>query len=87
MINTESKPILTAVYTHPNFGMFPAKNLTVGEAYVVTEVDMGSWSTDISLDGYSEVFNSVQFDFFENGEPVDIYSMPRYNPYLRMMAR
>ena len=87
MTNTSATPILTAVYAYPQSGMYPAKDLTVGEAYVVNKVEMGGWHTDIILEGKDSRYNSVQFDFFEDGEPVDIYSSPRYNPFLREFGK
>jgi hypothetical protein len=54
----------------------------VGDEFKVTDVDMGSWSTSISLEGYPGTFNSVYFEFYEGDAEVDIYRDRRYNPYL-----
>ena len=80
--------MLFAKFTHPDAGLdsdIAKANalLTVGHAYQVTEVDMGSCHTEIWLAGFVEPFNSVQFDFYEHGVELDIYRSPRYNPYLR----
>ena len=67
--------------------------LDMKKMYAVKEVCMGGWHTDIILEEFDEryentprykySFNSVNFDFFdENNNPVDIYSMPEYNPFL-----
>lgn len=67
--------------------------LDMEKMYAVKEVYMSGWHTDIILEDFDEryentplykySFNSVNFDFFdENSNPVDIYSMPEYNPYL-----
>ena len=74
---------LTAVYNHPQNGWRPATQLEVGEEYPVESVSMGQACTYIQLAGFSGYFNSVQFDFYEDGKPVDIYSSDRYNPYIR----
>jgi len=74
---------LTAVYNYPENGYRPAKQLEVGKEYNVERVDMGQSSTGIYLSGFSVSFNSVQFDFFEDGKPIDIYRSPKYNPYIR----
>lgn len=56
--------------------------LKVGEKYKVKWVNMGQSHTYIGLEGYSFLFNSVQFEFEENGVEINIYKDPRYNPYL-----
>lgn len=74
---------LTAVYNYPQNGYRPAEQLKVGKDYNVECVDMGQSSTYIRLSGFDGYFNSVQFDFFEDGKPIDIYRSPNYNPYMR----
>ena len=57
--------------------------LEVGKRYVVEDVCMGGWFTDIFLEGINGCFNSVQFEFEEeDGFPVDIYNDRRYNLYM-----
>ena len=73
---------LTAVYNYPQNGYRPATQLEVGKEYNVERVDMGGYMTYIHLSGEG-CFNSVQFDFFEDGKPIDIYQSPKYNPYMR----
>lgn len=75
--------MLTAVYNYPENGYRPADNLEAGCEYVVTGIFMGQSYTSIDLEGYSTGFNSVQFDFYEDGELLDIYRDKRYNPYLK----
>lgn len=74
---------LTAVYNRPKAGNRPATQLEIGQEYHVERVDMGQFITYIHLSGFDGSFNSVQFDFFEDGEPIDIYRSPKYNPYIR----
>lgn len=76
-------PMLTAIYNYPENGYRPATELQVGQSYEVTQVLMGQSYTSIYLAGFPGAFNSVQFDFLDNGEPVDIYRDARYNSYLR----
>lgn len=75
--------MLTAVYNYPESGYRPAENLEVGKEYIVTNVCMGQSNTSIWLDGHSGSFNSVQFDFYEDGKPINIYKSSKYNPYIR----
>lgn len=53
----------------------------VGDEFKVEEIDMGGSSTSIKLEdgGY---FNSVFFEFYEDGKPLNIYEDKRFNPYL-----
>ena len=55
--------------------------LKVGEKYEVEDLSMGGSHTSIFLKDIQGVFNSVQFDFEEDGESIDIYDSPKYNPY------
>ena len=61
--------------------------LIPGTDYEVERVSMGQSNTTICLAGYSGVFNSVHFDFFEDGAPLDIYRDPRFNPYIGISRR
>lgn len=79
--------MLTAKFTHPENGTeyhqsVAKAKLEVGIEYEVRSVVMDRYYTDIYLVGPTGAFNSVLFDFFEDGEPCDIYSSPKYNPYL-----
>lgn len=60
--------------------------LIEGEEYEVRYISMGQSYTSISLEnpkiGTSNPFNSVIFDFFENGKKLDIFEDRRFNPYL-----
>ena len=58
--------------------------IKVGDRFTVRTVDMGQSNTSIYLEEHSSSFNSVFFEFEENGEEINIYSDPRYNPYLSM---
>ena len=61
--------------------------LEIGKMYEVDSIDMGSYNTDILLKGFNgrdskSWFNSVCFEFYENGKEIDIYSDKRFNLYL-----
>jgi hypothetical protein len=59
-------------------------NLELEKRYLVEDVQMGQSYTGIKLDGCERYVNSVFFDFEEDDfTPVDIYSDPRYNNYMR----
>lgn len=80
--------MLYAIFTKPDAG-YPGngenaikRGLEVGEKYEVTYISMGQSYTSIELAGIEDNFNSILFDFEEDGTPVNIYGDPRYNPYL-----
>lgn len=80
--------MLTAKFTHPDWGYpsqrpFAKSLLEVDKEYEVEYIDMGQSYTSIYLVGFKEPFNSVFFDFFEDGNEIDIFRSPKYNPYLR----
>lgn len=56
--------------------------LEVGKDYPVYYVEMGRFNTRIILDGFPGTFNSVQFEFYVDGKKIDIYSNPKFNPYI-----
>ena len=74
---------LTAVYKYPENGYRPATDLEVGKEYSVVDLDMGQSHTTIWLEGMGTGFNSVQFEFYEDGKLIDIYRSQKYNPYFR----
>ena len=55
------------------------RDLEVGKMYKVDSVDMSSCFTYIYLKGHERSYNSILFDFYDKH---DIYSDPKYNPYL-----
>ena len=58
--------------------------LIIGEKYEVEDLCMGGSYTSIYLKNIDIGFNSVQFDYEEDGQPIDIYESPKYNPYLHI---
>ena len=80
--------MLYAIFTYPNWGYECDKEyakkvgLIEGKKYEVQDICMGGSYTSIWLKNIKGSFNSVQFEFEENGKPIDIYDDPRYNPYL-----
>lgn len=79
--------MLYAKFMYPDNGhdcdVEHAKNvgLKAGEKYEVEDLSMGGSHTSIFLKDINGVFNSVQFEFEEDGKPIDIYNSPKYNPY------
>lgn len=61
---------------------FAEADLKLGSRYGVADVEMGQSHTNIYLEGFGASFNSVAFEFDEDGAPIDIYADPRYNPYI-----
>ena len=57
----------------------------VGDKFEVGYIDMGGGCTGIQLKDFpNQSFNSVFFEFEENGKELDIYDDKRFNPYLSM---
>lgn len=56
--------------------------LIEGEFYEVSNISMGQSYTSIYLIGFKDGFNSVQFEFYEDDKPLDIYSDRRFNLYI-----
>ncbi|MBE6760376.1 MAG: hypothetical protein E7554_09910 [Ruminococcaceae bacterium] len=81
--------MLIAKYAYPDSGYphdqeYSKKHLVLNAEYRVTSVDMGQSNTSIKLSNIPGVFNSVQFEFYEDGKPINIFKDPRYNPYLKL---
>ena len=79
--------MLTAKYEYPDWGYEKEAAetfllLKVGEEYEVEDVLMGQSHTTVYLVGFNYPFNSVHFDFFEDGKEIDIFTSPKYNLYL-----
>lgn len=81
--------MLIAKYTKSNCGYRDDRQqvsrfLTLGEKYPVSYVSMGQSHTSIYLTDFPHVpFNSVFFDFEEDGKAINIFADKRYNPYIR----
>lgn len=79
--------MLYAKFMYPDYGHncdieFAKKmGLKVGEKYEVEDLSMGGSHTSIYLKDVNGVFNSVQFEFEEDGKSIDIFNSPKYNPY------
>lgn len=79
---------LFAKYTHEWVGkqwereVVEKADLHIGYYYPVEQVIMTQSYTDITLARLGH-FNSTFFEFYdEDGNKIDIYNDPRYNPYL-----
>lgn len=79
--------MLYAKFMYPNYGHdCDVKHaievgLKVGEKYEVEDLSMGQSHTSVYLKNIKGVFNSVQFEFEEDGKPIDIFDSPKYNQY------
>ena len=63
--------------------MVKSLGFKVGDKFEVEYIDMGGSSTSIHLKDFpNKPFNSVFFEFEENGNELDIYDDTRFNPYL-----
>lgn len=74
--------MVTVKYLYPENGYCPIEELKVGEEYTVSNILMGQSHTAVYLENFDKPFNSVNFEFFENGEPLDIFTDSRLNPYI-----
>ena len=74
--------MVTAKYCYPENGYHPIDELDVGSEYNVSNIIMGQSHTDIYLENFTMPFNSVNFEFFENGCPIDIFKDDRFNLYI-----
>ena len=54
-----------------------------GDKFEVDYIEMGGSSISVYLKDFpNQPFNSVFFEFEENGKELDIYDDTRFNPYL-----
>ena len=60
--------------------------LEVKKEYEVSNIVMGQSNTSVYLEGYAGPFDSVHFEFLEDGKPLNIFRDPRFNPYLGKMG-
>jgi hypothetical protein len=57
-------------------------DLEYGKEYEVEDIDMGQSYTSVYIIGKPFPYNSVFFEFYEDGKPLDIYRDKRFNKYL-----
>ena len=74
--------MVTAKYCYPDNGYYPIDELDVGSEYNVNNIVMGQSHTYIYLENFERPFNSVNFEFFEDGHPIDIFKDERFNLYI-----
>lgn len=57
-------------------------NIKVGDKFVLVNAEVGSWRTEVYLEGHKDSFNSVFFDFVdEEGNSYNIYDDPKFRCY------
>lgn len=81
--------MITAKFTHPENGSDLArelsrKYLTVGKEYEVVGGEIYTYYSYVYLKGCDKAFNTVQFDFYKDGEPIDIIQekLHEWNQYV-----
>lgn len=57
-------------------------DLEYGKMYEVEDIDMGQSYTSVYLKDMRNPYNSVIFEFYEDGKSLDIYRDTRFNPYV-----
>ena len=57
-------------------------DLEYGKEYEVRGIDMGQSYTSVYIVDKPYPYNSIFFEFYENGKLLDIYKDARFNPYL-----
>lgn len=57
-------------------------DLEYGKMYEVEDIDMGQSYTSVYIVDKPYPYNSIFFEFYENGKLLDIYKDARFNPYL-----
>lgn len=63
--------------------MVKSLGFSVGDKFEVGCISMGGSSTSIQLKDFpDQSFNSVFFEFEEDGKELDIFEDKRFNPYL-----
>lgn len=55
----------------------------IGDVFEVSYISIGQSCTNVELQGFTGSFNSVFFMFLEDGMPLDIFSDPRFNHYMK----
>lgn len=60
-----AKPGTKVVFTGLNGGDFDQESarkvLVIGKSYTVKEIEVGSWRSDVYLEGFERSFNTVMF--------------------------
>ena len=62
---------------------YKVTEIELDKEYEVESVEIDRTYTDIKLKNLDRKFNSVIFEFYEDGKEIDIYSDPQYNPYIK----
>ncbi len=80
--------MVTAKFVHPENG-YPSDiekskkvGLVIGSDYPVSNISVGQSYTNVFLENFPGAFNSVQFEFYEDGDPINIFCDRRFNPYI-----
>ena len=87
-----SKNNLIAIMNHPENGwdcnIQWASTVDIGSRFEVEHIMMGQSSSSMTFVGLPGTFNPIQFDFVDDeGNVVDIFDDPRWNPYIGWMRK
>lgn len=63
------------VNTNP-YNTYP--ELELGKEYVVESIEVGRFHSDVKIKGNTKRYNSVCFEYYENGEQINIYGDKRF---------
>lgn len=57
--------------------------ITPSKLYEIENITISGMGSSFTLVGINEVFNTVQFDFYnEDGKEIDVFKIEKLNPYL-----
>lgn len=81
--------MITAKFTHPENGSelsreLSSKYLTEGGEYEVVGGEIYTYYSYVYLKGFEKAFNTVQFDFYKDGQPINIIEekIEEWNQYV-----
>lgn len=57
-------------------------DLEIGKEYEVVDIDVGQSYSYVLIANKSKAYNTIAFQFYENGEPFDFFKDARFNSYL-----
>jgi len=70
---------ITAKYKAKSYNY---SELEIGKEYEVEDIEVGQSYSYVLLIGKGKAYNTVAFDFFEDGKPLDFLKDFRFNSYL-----
>ena len=69
--------LITLDAGYPSDKLQVKNNLILGNTYVIEDMHIGGWHTDVYLEGITGSFNSVFFEFYdEDGNEINFLDIP-----------